>query len=428
MKNFAREQAHLTGLARRLLELSQQPENQEKRRRWALHNDLLSTPQPLIWVCPDDDGAWLELVPESGLFCEDAELRALERKLLQYLYQAEHLQDDMVFEPCVYWELPGEYTGYHYGRLGQTRAWGYEIRKQAAGWRALRMEEVIRSPADWDILLSHEVDFIRDDAGLARLEEKLGSAMSGVIEVRFQLPYSVLVQALLIDLVHLRGLEQLMLDVYDEPELLQAALAHMAQTKERLLLRLEKERLLFDNRINIYTGSGSLGYTTSPRKQDSEVRLEDMWGFADAQEFSHVSPAMFETFAIKNQQLGLRHFGMACYGCCEPLDNKYDLIFEHLPNLRRLSVSPWSNIELAAERIGRRAIYSWKPNPGLVSAGFDEAAVTALLERVKRAAGGCHLEIILKDLRTCGGTNVNLKKFISAAGRVFGREETGLRG
>jgi hypothetical protein len=147
-----------------------------------------------------------------------------------------------------------------------------------------------------------------------------------------------------------------------------------------------------------------------------------MWGFADAQEFSHVSAEMFEKFAIANQKLGLNHFGMGCYGCCEPLDNKYDIIFKNISNLRRLSVSPWSDIELAAEKIGRKAIYSWKPNPALICSGFRENEIVSLLQRVKSAAGNCFLEIILKDIRTCGNTNEHLKHFIILVDKVFGRQ------
>ena len=425
MNGYAKQKQHLMNLARRFCALADKPENDIKRQRWALHNDLISTELPLLWVCPDDDGAWLELVPEKSLLCEDSELRQLERKLLQYLYQAEHFRDDFVFEPCVYQDIPGEYTGYHYGKLSQRAAWGYPINKQKAGWRALKMEEVIKTPADYDTLLSHEVDFIQDSAELARLDEKLTDAVNGIIDIRFLLPYSVLVQALLIDLVHLRGLQPLMMDLMDEPDLVDRVLRHMAQSKERLLLRLEKERRLFDNRINIYTGSGSLGYTTQPRKDDADIRLSDMWGFADAQEFSHVSPAMFERFALANQKLGLNHFGMGCYGCCEPLDNRYEAVFRHITNLRRISVSPWSDIKLAAEKIGKKAIFSWKPNPAMISSSFDETAVTKLLEYVKQTAAGCHLEIILKDLRTCGNTNQYIKHFIALTDRVFDRPAAG---
>lgn len=421
MESYHAQRDYLSGLALSLKEQSQTTENGRKRRHWAQHNDLLSKSHPPFWVCPDDDGVWMELIPQEELRCVDPELRLLERKLQQYLYQAKHFKDDMVFEPCVYWETPGEYTGYHYGNFSQTSVWGLPIVKQQAGWRALKMEEVIKTRDDFELLMRHEVDFIEDKDEQTRLSEKLSEAVAGQIDIRFQLPYSVLVQALMIDLVHLRGLENLLLDLYDAPELLDASLQHMASSKERLLLKLERERKLFDNRINIYTGSGSLGYTTLPRKKDEDVRLKDMWGFADTQEFSHVSPEMFERFAISNQVLGLRHFGMVCYGCCEPLDKTYDLIYKHVPNLRRLSVSPWSDLELAAEKIGTKAIFSWKPNPALVKKNMNENAVKMLLEKVKHVAKDCYLEIILKDLRTCGGKEP-LLRFIDLVNEVFERK------
>lgn len=419
---YREQKQHLSQMASRLRDLSSRPENDRKRSRWARHNDLKDNAVPLFWVCPDDDGAWLQLVPEDRLLCEDPELRTLERKLSQYLYHGAHFADDMVFEPCVYWETPGEYTGYHYGNFSQKTAWGLPIAKEKTVWKALKMEEVIQTPADYETLMRHEVDFREDREEQARLSEKLNDAVDGVIAVRFQLPYSVLVQALLIDLVHLRGLQPLLTDLYDMPDLVEGALHHMALSKAALLTKLERERRLFDNRINIYTGSGALGYTTQPLKEDGEVLLKDMWGFADAQEFSHVSPGMFERFAISHQKIGLNLFGKGCYGCCEPLDNKYDAIYRHLSNLRRLSVSPWSDIELAAERIGRRAIYSWKPNPALVSGTLDEAAVTALLRRVRAATRDCFLEIILKDLRTLNG-NQALLRFIALVNQVFDRPQ-----
>ena len=201
------------------------------------------------------------------------------------------------------------------------------------------------------------------------------------------------------------------MDFYDNPEMLHAILGHMSRSKARLLTKLEERKLLFDNRTNIYTGSGGLGYTTAAENPDGEVKITDLWGFADAQELSEVSPAMFKEYAVEYQKEGLSRFGMACYGCCEPLDNKFEMIFEALPNLRRLSVSPWSNITLAAEKIGDKAIYSWKPNPAKVCMGFDRAGIEADLSQLKAATGGrCHTEIILKDIRTCGGKD-SLQQF-----------------
>ena len=75
----------------------------------------------------------------------------------------------------------------------------------------------------------------------------------------------------LIELTHLRGLSNLMYDLYDEPELLGDVLHHMGETKARLLKKLEAQHRLFENRKNIYTGSGGLGYSNAPQKKDEDI-------------------------------------------------------------------------------------------------------------------------------------------------------------
>ncbi|MFW9973613.1 MAG: hypothetical protein ACFFDF_25760, partial [Candidatus Odinarchaeota archaeon] len=46
-------------------------------------------------------------------------------------------------------------------------------------------------------------------------------------------------------------------------------------------------------------------------------------------------------------------FGLLSYGCCEPLDQKFDVVIRSFPNLRRISVAPWTNREVAAARLRR---------------------------------------------------------------------------
>ena len=413
---------YIRELSRKLKGLAAREENQKKKKMWSDHNELNTGVHPLLWVCPDDDGAWLELVPEERLRCGDQDLRVLENQLLKYLYQGEYFHDDFVFEPAVYMNIPGEYTGYLYGHQNQNTAWGVNIVKKEVGKKAYHLENFLKTDEDYEKLFDHEVDFRPDYSEWKRLEEKYKDVVNGIIEVQFNLPYSVLVQSHLIELVHLRGLEELMYDVYDDPERLHQVLHHMAVSKARLLTRLEEKHMLFDNRTNIYTGSGGLGYTNDPQKASEDVLLKDMWGFADAQEFSYVSGEMFEEFAIRNQKIGLNMFGMGCYGCCEPLDNKYDAIFHHITNLRRISVSPWSDVKRAVENIGTRAIFSWKPNPVRICNGFDEEETYQWLCEVARLTRGCVTEIILKDLRTCGGTNHNLVRFIDLVDRAFDRK------
>jgi hypothetical protein len=51
--------------------------------------------------------------------------------------------------------------------------------------------------------------------------------------------------------------------------------------------------------------------------------------------------------------------------------------------------------------------------------GFDEDEVYRWLCQVAAATRDCVMEIILKDIRTCNGTNRNLVKFIELARRAF---------
>jgi len=52
----------------------------ERREKWTQHNDLKSI-EPLIAVFPE--GAWDELLPWSGLYCENDEARRVEMHLRQ---------------------------------------------------------------------------------------------------------------------------------------------------------------------------------------------------------------------------------------------------------------------------------------------------------------------------------------------------------
>ena len=239
------------------------------------------------------------------------------------------------------------------------------------------------------------------------LREKLEGALDGILTVSFDIPYGVLVQSPLIELVHLTGMESLLLALYDEPETMHAVLGHMVDSKVRLLERLERDNLLFDNKHRLRR----LGLQPrAARRPGTRLPCGDV-GFADAKEFSMMSPDMFREFALAYQKRGLLRFGRVSYGCCEPLDAKYALLFAELPNLRRLSVSPWADVDMAAEVIGSRAILSFKPHPALVSDGFDEAAIADVLNHAARATKNCTMEVIFKDLRTVGGDPTKLERF-----------------
>ena len=125
-----------------------------------------------------------------------------------------------------------------------------------------------------------------------------------------------------------------------------------------------------------------------------------MWGLGESQETIGVSPRMFAEFIFPYQLPLLQRFGLTCYGCCEPVDGRWSIL-EQVPNLRRVSISPWSDRAKMAERLGDRYIFSLKPNPAALAAGsFDEERIRASLRADLQAARNCRVEMIMKDNHT----------------------------
>ena len=74
-----------------------------------------------------------------------------------------------------------------------------------------------------------------------------------------------------------------------------------------------------------------------------------------------------------------------------------------IPNVRKVSMSPWVNEARGAEAIGRDYVYSRKPNPAFLAYDtFDEDLVRRDLLHTREicARYDCPLEFILKDIST----------------------------
>ncbi len=125
-----------------------------------------------------------------------------------------------------------------------------------------------------------------------------------------------------------------------------------------------------------------------------------MWGCSNAQIFSSVSPEMHWDFALKHDLRWLSRWGLTYYGCCEPLDLKIDLL-RRIPNLRKISISPWCNTANAVVKIGRDYVMSRKPNPAILAddVWHPERARAELCEFLEQARG-CQVELIMKDIST----------------------------
>jgi hypothetical protein len=381
----------LRDLARRIAEIAATDEQRARPERWRAQN-ALEPQRPLVYCSPE--GSWIELVPESTLVCEDDDARGVERGFRYRVYAAEHFTDDQVCDNV--FRVP---------HAVQNTGWGlwpeYVRPEEARG--SYVWEPPIKTMADVERIevpqASHDPE--ASQRNLAFYRELFGD----ILEVRLHGGYWWAL-GLIDEWTFLRGIEQTYWDMTDNPELLHAGMRRLMEGKLAWLDQLEGLGALCLNNENCYVGSGGFGYSDQLPQPDftGTVRLRDMWGFCEAQTMSEVSPAMHDEFVLTYQLPILERFGLNCYGCCEPLHLKLDVLKAKVPRMRRISISPWADKRVSAEKLGGDVIFSWKPNPAaLAGVDFDPEWVRQDIRETVDIARehGCVLEIIMKDTHTC---------------------------
>ena len=379
----------LRDLARRVREIAARPEMTERRRRWVEHNSLRST-SPLMLVFPE--GAWEELLPPSALACREAAARGIETQLRQRIYTCEHFQDDSVIE--AEWVVGAE--------VGNT-GWGLEPVTHPSSEKrgAFRIEPVLKDHADLHKLRTPNL--VYDAAGHQRRLEAAQDLFGDILDVKRagvkHISYHLWSQYL-----YLRGETQFLVDLVDAPEFIHEAMSFFTEGHRRLLQQMIELNLLSLNNDNTYHSSGGNGYTDqlpAPGFDPQRVRPGDLWASAESQELAPVSPRMHREFALRYENQLLEPFGLTGYGCCEDLSRKLEDVLA-IPHIRRISVSPFADVEACAQKMQGRAIFSWKPKPSHLVGSFDPAAIREYIRRTLQAArqNGCVLEMILKDTHT----------------------------
>ncbi len=399
----------LRGLAGRVAEIAAHPRQAKRRQMWIKHNGLQRV-KPMVLCFPE--GAWGELLPESALECTDGGARGMERHLRMKIYQWNYLRDDNVVEPWVKVGMAWSNTG-----------WGLDpgYVHSGADRGAWRFDPPIKDP-EADIKKLHFPDLVVDEEATQRNFETVNEAIGGIIEVKLHRRFYIWGEASLVRvLASLRGLDQVMWDMIDRPEWVHQAMAFLRDGMMHLFDQFEAYDKFDLNNEDDYIGSGGVGYTNDlPAKDFSgRVRMKDLWGFAEAQEFSRISPEMHEEFALQYQRPLLERFGLTCYGCCEPVTDRLDYIFK-IPNLRRISVSPWADLRIAADRLADKYVYSWKPNPSPVCSGADEDIIRKSIREAVALTQGNVFEMIMKDTHTVENDPLRLHNWVRIA-----QEETG---
>ncbi len=403
------DRARLRELGQRLMAIAHSHKNAERRQAWLQHNDLKDA-RPLILTETSGLLQSGELNFDSEMQCREPWARKLEQQLLDELYRLEYVCDDTVAEPWlnVNWQV-------------NASDFGVEVRhhhvENSGTMGSFAFEPPLRNLGE-DLEKLHTRTFHVDRETTHRWKQHLDDVFDGVMPVRIRGGFWWSAGLTVVG-VHLIGLENLMLYMHDDPGGLHRFMAFLRDDQLTFADWLETEGLLTLNNENDYVGSGSIGYTQDmPRtdwKPGSPVQLRDLWVLSESQETVGVSPAMFEEFIFPYQRPIIERFGLCYYGCCEPLHARWDVI-RRLPNLRKVSVSPWCNEQAMSEAIGRSYVYCRKPNPSLVSTRrFDEDSIRRDLKQTLQIAGNCPLEIVMKDVHTLAGEPWRLRRWVELA-------------
>jgi len=77
------------------------------------------------------------------------------------------------------------------------------------------------------------------------------------------------------------------------------------------------------------------------------------------------------------------------------------ILRENVPNLRKVSMSPWIDLDVAADSVATDFVFSWKPNPEVLAHDdWDPVFVRRDMQRTLARLERLHVEIIMKDIST----------------------------
>lgn len=381
----------LRELGRRVAEIAALPVQQETIAHWKALNALRPV-RPMVAI---DQIPWHEMNVDDELTPRtvDPFCRELETGLRRTLYQWHHMRADMVVEPVVV--VP---------KVISSDGFGVEITEHTLATDA---ENVIVSHAFTDQLASDEdVARIRvptvslDVEATAEREARAHEAFDGILDVRMLgiLPTYELWD----EIVQLRTPESVLFDLADRPEFMQVIAERWSAVHLAYLDRLEAQGLLGQPQSWIHCTGAFTDELPAPGFDPALPRAKDLWTYGMAQILGSVSPAMHEQFDLPYAIRWYSRFGLGYYGCCDPLHDKIDLV-RRIPNVRKISISPWANVDAGAERIGRDYVFSRKPSPAMLAMdAWDPDPVEADLRHAIGACArsGSPLELILKDIST----------------------------
>ena len=174
------------------------------------------------------------------LQCEDQGARGYEWELRRRLYHHEHLRDDTVIS-----------KNWHVGKSISNTGWGIQAEwiDSEMGRGAGTFKPVIESQKDLDKLRHPEV--VYDEAASLSNLEQAQDVFGDILDVQLKGIRTISFHLMNI-YTHLRGLDQVMMDMYTEPQMLHDAMSFLTEGYEKLIDQYVEMNLLSLNNEDGY--------------------------------------------------------------------------------------------------------------------------------------------------------------------------------
>jgi hypothetical protein len=389
--------SHLKNLAQTYAEYALSDTMAQRREKWRLHNRLQERTFPFHI---EDNGTYLrDLTP--SLRCDDELERQLEAQLLRSIISYEKIDDDRIIPTTfiVDWvtgissycdEL--EFTHVDDGFGG---SFGYESNKPIRdidadfGKLKKRVPALNREQTERRVALAEEI-------------------FAGLLPVVLGRTSSLYSDGIANKAVHLMGMQELYLQMAMNPDAVHRLLTFIAEDNTALGLWEEEQGLLIlnnDGNQGYCSGSSQFSDEIPGRQMEAGVAIcsADRYGYLEAQEAAGLSPDMFGEFLMPHFSKLARGFRLMKFGCCEPV---HDLMphLQELHGIRKVSVTPWCNLERLATHCRKDIIWSRKPVPlKLCDTVFDPDDFRAHLQETLDIGQDYFIELIFRDTNRLTG-------------------------
>ncbi|NQT60828.1 MAG: hypothetical protein HQ557_17810 [Bacteroidetes bacterium] len=406
------EHEYIRDLAKQLSQYASLPEQQEKIEIVKACNNLKPL-RPVVYARPEN--GWSDLHEQWGKpQCTDERLRVIEDSLLKEIIRAEHIPDDMPI--IAEYRVPMVVLNNTYNDFGVM----LEVQKADRERGAYHIEPAIQQWEDMSKLHFRNLSVAREqssrDLDFARnlLGDILDVYQPGVTDWRYGITRI---------LIHMRGFQQFLMDMYDYPEQTHEIVQFLTDNFSREIDFYTKEGIISPNTLdNDYIGVGGPCATDDlPGRESGRLYgTKDCVVWAESQETLGVSPEQFKEYVFNYQKPLVDNFGLCGYGCCEGLEGKFEILKEGLQNLRWVAVSPWANAAKMAEQIGKDYVYLYKVNPALVvSENPDWYEAEKQIKEVKKLTEGMAVQFSLKDTNTFCREPERITRWVEMAKKII---------